>query len=97
MCSVCENVLAQSSVNQLAFQNLSFCFVDCITQGSKDLREHLPFKWFYGNAMVLINEERTDFDLDRVITPDIAAPFEEAFVRLPSQAQLQQLYNAENV
>jgi hypothetical protein len=78
ICRVIEAVLAHSQVNQMSFQNLSFCFFENITQNGKDLARAFPLKFFYQNAMLLLNEDKDDFLLDRQLTPDIAVPFDPA-------------------
>jgi hypothetical protein len=91
ICTVVESILAKTQVNQMSFQNLSFCFFENITQNSKDLSGSFPFRFFYQNAMLLLNEQRTDFDLDTPISPERGIPADEPATVQPSLEQMWQL------
>jgi hypothetical protein len=71
VCAVIESVLADVQANQMSFQNLSVCFLDSITQNGKGINVPFSFKFFYQNALILANEERTDFELTRKLTRDV--------------------------
>jgi hypothetical protein len=83
LCGVIYSVLSQANVNQMNFSNLSFCFLDSITQSSKDLQTPFPFRYFFSNAMLLINPDRTDFVLDNPIPAALAVRFEAGDAPVP--------------
>jgi len=70
ICTVIQSVVGQCDVNQMTFKNMAFCLFENITQNSKNLARPLPFKFFYQNAMLLINDNGTDFNLDVPIAPE---------------------------
>jgi hypothetical protein len=67
----------------MGFKNLSFCFLDSITQNSKDLDNPLPLKYVFGNSVLFLNEEGTEFDLENPL------PQSEAIAYEPPEAPLQ--------
>jgi hypothetical protein len=83
ICLVVDAVVAKTEENQMTFANLSFCFFDNITHNSKDLRAPFPFIYFYQNAMLLLNENQTDFDLECPI-PRRGVPFDPSQVAATS-------------
>jgi hypothetical protein len=76
VCIVIRSIVSKAEVNQMGFRNLSFCFFDNITQGSKDLTCSFNFRFFYANALVLLNPDETDFILDQPISPEQAVQAE---------------------
>ena len=75
-----ESIISHSDMNQMTFKNLAFCLFDNITQSSKNLTAPFPFKFFYQNAIILIDDTGTDFRLDNPIPPDRAVAFDRATV-----------------
>jgi hypothetical protein len=69
---VIRSIVSKAEINQMGFRNIAFCFFDNITQSSKDLTSSFNFRFFYANALVLLNSSETDFDLDRPITAEMA-------------------------
>jgi hypothetical protein len=76
LCAVVRAILAKSEVNHMAFKNLSLCFLDSITQNSKGLDTAFPLKYVFGNCLLLLNEDGTDFDLQNEIPASEAVQYE---------------------
>jgi hypothetical protein len=72
VCLVIRSIVSKSEVNQMGFRNIAFCFFDNITQSSKDLEVSFNFRFFYANALIILNSSETDFDLDHPITAEMA-------------------------
>jgi hypothetical protein len=77
ICKMIEIIVDLSSVNQMTFGNLSFCFFENITQNSRNLDNGFPYVFFFKNAMLLLNENGTDFNLGTEIDKERAIPYEE--------------------
>lgn len=74
ICLVLKDILEKKERNQMDFKNISFCFFGTLTQNSKGLSQPFPCHFFFMNAMLLMNEEKCDFDLDEEIPSDLAIP-----------------------
>ena len=77
--STVRDVLAQSAVNKMTWGNVAFCFFGAVTHGSKGVTafERFPCHYFYMNAVTLLNDDGTDFNLDDPIPADRATPFDD--------------------
>lgn len=78
ICLVLRDILYHKDANQMDFKNISFCFFGTFTQNSKNLSQPFPCHFFYMNSMLLMNEEKLDFDLDEEIPSDVAIPMATA-------------------